>query len=157
MAKPVKQSRKGQTKGSATTNAVPDNLKAHTFKPGNPGGPGNPYVSKIAALKVALYEAVDTGDLHKIIRKHVKKAIEGDVASAHLILDRCFGKPKEFVELSVGFAGILAEVKSMAEAARMTEEVVVTSEPKILPETTNGHGSLNGNGQGAVGRAGKAV
>lgn len=107
-------------KGSQAATS-PNAVVGRPFQKGNPGGPGNPLGPKVMALKMAMYDAVGTKDLDKLIRTHLRKAIAGDVDSARLILDRCFGKPKETVELKVGFVGILAEVKSMADAARLTE------------------------------------
>ena len=61
------------------------------FLVGNPGGPGSPYVKKVAALRSALFAAVSARDLRAIIKKMVEEAKAGDVAAARLLLDRLLG------------------------------------------------------------------
>lgn len=124
--------------------ASPNAVIGTPFKVGNPGGPGNPFASKLMALKVAMYDAVGTADLEKLIKKHLRQGIAGNTDSARLILDRLLGKPKETIEVKVGVFGILAEVKTMAEAARLTmidvPAVPILPEPKVngKPSDRNG-------------------
>lgn len=88
---------------------------------GNPGGPGNPFAAQVQELRCAVFAEVGADNMRKIIKAHVELAIAGNVESARMIVDRCLGRPKETVEVKVGLFSILAEVKTMAEAARMTE------------------------------------
>ena len=63
------------------------------FAPGNPGGPGNPHYRKVAEYKKAMLAFVTIEDLGRIITTMKKKAEEGDVAAARLILQYTLGKP----------------------------------------------------------------
>lgn len=64
------------------------------------GGPGNPYVRQVAALRSALLNAVTPDDIDAVIRALIKKALEGDVPAIRELLDRVLGRPVEvdFVE-----------------------------------------------------------
>lgn len=62
------------------------------FKPGNPGGPGNPQIRKLAEYKKAIHQAVKLKDLKEVIQKLLELAKDGDVQAARLILERCLGK-----------------------------------------------------------------
>ncbi len=72
------------------------------FTRGNPGGPGNPYMQRVAAIRAALMEAVAAEDLRGIVRALIAKAKKGDVAAAHEVFDRIFGKAKQTVEQEGG-------------------------------------------------------
>lgn len=63
------------------------------FTKGCPGGPGNPYVRQVAQLKAALYEALSESDIAAVAQTMVKRAVEGDVAAARLVLEYAVGKP----------------------------------------------------------------
>jgi hypothetical protein len=68
------------------------------FAKGNPGGPGNPYVARVAALRAVMMEAVTESDLRKIVAALIEKAQAGDVVAARELFDRCLGKPTAAVE-----------------------------------------------------------
>ncbi len=63
------------------------------FRAGNRGGPGNPFARQIAQLRQALLNAVSEADLLEIIDMLKRKAKEGDVAAARLLLSYTIGKP----------------------------------------------------------------
>ncbi len=65
------------------------------FRAGNRGGPGNPFARQIARLRQALLNAVSEADLLEVIEMLKRKAKEGDVAAARLLLSYSIGKPVE--------------------------------------------------------------
>ncbi|MEX0655535.1 MAG: hypothetical protein WD151_15545 [Phycisphaeraceae bacterium] len=69
------------------------------FVKGNAGGPGNPHIQKVAKLKAVMLEAVTQKDLRAIVKVLIEKARAGDVTAAREVMDRCFGKPSQSVEL----------------------------------------------------------
>ncbi len=64
------------------------------FTKGNPGGPGNPYVRRVANIRSVLMSAVSDDDLRAIVSTLVEKAKAGDVMAAREVLDRMLGKAK---------------------------------------------------------------
>lgn len=65
------------------------------FTPGNPGGRGNPFAKRVAALRSALLDAVTPDDIAAAARALIAKAKSGDVPAIRELLDRCIGKPQE--------------------------------------------------------------
>lgn len=65
------------------------------FAPGNPGGPGNPFASKVGRLRSALFEAVTEDDIRQIAERLVKMAKDGDLAAIREVLLRTLGRPTE--------------------------------------------------------------
>ena len=63
------------------------------FLPGNPGGPGNPEAARVARLRAAVLEAVTPAQMRRLMKALIEKAINGDVAAARLVLERCIGTP----------------------------------------------------------------
>jgi hypothetical protein len=68
------------------------------FAPGNPGGPGNPYARQVAEYKKATLAVVSIERLQRILDAIAKKAEDGDVAAAKLILHYTLGKPTTSVD-----------------------------------------------------------
>ncbi len=68
------------------------------FCRGNPGGPGNPFARKTAALRQALLDTVTVEDLQAIVRQLLHKAKDGDVSAARLVLSYTIGKPDRAVD-----------------------------------------------------------
>lgn len=64
------------------------------FTKANPGGPGNPFARKVAALRKALLDSVSEQDLKDMIEALKRQALEGDKAAIKLILQYCVGKPE---------------------------------------------------------------
>ncbi len=91
------------------------------FVKGNKGGPGNPQIAQVARYKKAIWEAVSTEDVQRVIRAMVDKAInEGDVAAAKVVLERTAGKPPEDVENATGdfVDDIAARIRAAIAQAR---------------------------------------
>src|SRR5262249_742665 len=63
------------------------------FAPGNPGGPGNPFARKVAALRKAIVEAITEEDVKEIVVVLKQKAKEGSTAAIKLIFQYAIGKP----------------------------------------------------------------
>ena len=78
------------------------------FLPGNPGGPGNPYARRVAALRGAMLEAVTEEDMGAILAKLVELAKAGNVPAAKEVLDRCLGRTLE--------ADLLERLEQLEEA-----------------------------------------
>ena len=62
------------------------------FAQGNPGGPGNPYARRTAALRSALLDAVTEQDIRAVARALVKRAKAGEIPAIRELLDRLLGK-----------------------------------------------------------------
>src|SRR5271167_4274963 len=73
--------------------ASPERDENGHFRKGNRGGPGNPFARQIARLRKVLLEAVSEADLVEVIEMLKRKAKEGDVAAAKLLLSYSIGKP----------------------------------------------------------------
>lgn len=63
------------------------------FLKGNPGGPGNPEAARVARLRAAVLEAATPAQMKRLMQSLLQKAINGDVAAARLVLERCIGTP----------------------------------------------------------------
>ncbi|HEX8916277.1 MAG TPA: hypothetical protein VF796_28260 [Humisphaera sp.] len=79
------------------------------FAAGNPGGPGNPFAKRAAALKSAMYDAVTDGDVAAIVRGLVDRARAGETAAAREVLDRVLGRPLQGVALDARIGGVDAD------------------------------------------------
>jgi hypothetical protein len=88
------------TNGALHTPLAPSGDGGHDpvtgrFQPGNPGGRGNPFAKRVAALRSALLDAVTPEDIAAAVRALIDRAKAGDVAAIRELLDRCIGKPQE--------------------------------------------------------------
>jgi hypothetical protein len=63
------------------------------FAEGNEGGPGNPYVRQVAALRAQLLEAVTPEDLREVVEAIVAAAKGGNLGACKILLDRLLGPP----------------------------------------------------------------
>ncbi len=81
------------TETASTTGHAPDGR----FAKGNPGGPGNPFARRVAALRSALIQSVQAEDLIAIAKTLIEKARQGDTAAAKLVYQYVLGKPAETV------------------------------------------------------------
>jgi hypothetical protein len=63
------------------------------FAKGNPGGPGNPYPRRVAALRQALLNAVTEDDMSAITKAVIDEAKAGNIAAAKLLFQYVLGKP----------------------------------------------------------------
>src|ERR1043165_2305411 len=64
------------------------------FRKGNPGGPGNPFARKVAALRKALLDMVSEQDLREIVVLLKHKAQSGDLTAIRLLFQYCIGRPE---------------------------------------------------------------
>src|SRR5205814_4344296 len=60
---------------------------------GNPGGPGNPFARRVAALRKVIIDRLTEEDLLAITEALLAKAKEGSVSAAKLLLAYGIGKP----------------------------------------------------------------
>jgi hypothetical protein len=63
------------------------------FRKGNPGGPGNPFARKVAALRQALFDSVTMEEMIALNKVIYARALQGDMAAARLIYVYILGKP----------------------------------------------------------------
>jgi hypothetical protein len=68
------------------------------FVKGNPGGPGNPFARRLAALRKALCEAVTEADIQALAEQMLLQARYGDVAAVKLLFAYAIGKPADAVD-----------------------------------------------------------
>jgi len=68
------------------------------FAKGNPGGPGNPFARRTAALRRAFCEAVTEEDIWLLARQLLVKAREGDLTAAKVLFAYTIGKPVDAVD-----------------------------------------------------------
>ncbi|QNN24084.1 hypothetical protein HED60_18015 [Planctomycetales bacterium ZRK34] len=118
------------------------------FTRGNPGGPGNPYIRQVAALRAAVLEAVDAESLAAIVHALVEKAKAGDVVAAREIFDRCLGKPKQTLDLDVDVGPkaekCIDEMTDMELAEAMVKGGALDRLPPILRrKVENIYGSVD--------------
>ncbi|MEM7624800.1 MAG: hypothetical protein AAF333_04145 [Planctomycetota bacterium] len=102
------------------------------FTTGNAGGPGNPHAKKVAALRATLMKTVTHRDLQAIVKGLIERAKAGDVLAAREVLDRCFGKPRQGVDMDVGME--LATPPGPLDFAQMTDlQIAEVIEAADLP------------------------
>ena len=63
------------------------------FAKGHPGGPGNPFGRRVAALRTALLEEITDDDIQAVIRKLIEMSKSGNLQAAKLLLSYANGKP----------------------------------------------------------------
>ncbi|HZY84030.1 MAG TPA: hypothetical protein VFE78_04325 [Gemmataceae bacterium] len=68
------------------------------FGKGNAGGPGNPFARQVAALRRTLLASVTEEDVEAVARELVRRAKDGDLAAAKLLLSYTLGKPAAAVD-----------------------------------------------------------
>jgi hypothetical protein len=85
--------------GDAKPQAADGGRDAHgRFVTGNPGGPGNPFARRVAALRSALLASVAPEDIQAVACELVRQAREGNLAAARLLLSYTLGKPAPAVD-----------------------------------------------------------
>ncbi len=65
------------------------------FTKNNPGGPGNPYARKIAALRQSLIKHLGPRELYEIVRLLVGQAMCGNIESTKLLFQYVIGRAPE--------------------------------------------------------------
>jgi hypothetical protein len=71
---------------------VPADAKPQAAEGGR-GGPGNPFAGQVAALRKALLASVTAQDMAEVTQALVRRAKEGHVTAAKLLLAYTLGKP----------------------------------------------------------------
>lgn len=104
------------------------------FVKGWKGGPGNPYVRHVAAIRSVLMSAVSDDDLRAIVSTLVEKAKAGDVMAAREVLDRMLGKAKVAVAVEPEPQRTLEEIEAAMEAMfREHPELIALAEAAKVP------------------------
>src|SRR5262249_34704969 len=96
------------------------------FVRGNPGGPGNPFAHKVAALRKALINFVTVDDMKHVAFILKEKAMAGDLAAIKLLFQYVLGKPTETVNpdrLDIEEAKLQDEHFEMVEEPAMRAEL----------------------------------
>jgi len=68
-------------------------LATGRFSAANRFGRGNPFAARVQRLRAAFLEAVQPGDVKRIIRMMIALAVAGDVAAAIVVLRWALGSP----------------------------------------------------------------
>jgi len=107
-----------------STNGHNGRDNAGKFLPGNSGGPGNPFASRVGKLRSALISAVTEEDVQAVVKAIVTAAKSGDVAAAKLFFDRVLGKPvvDDVTELDESRNRVLEMLQSQPESASQVIE-----------------------------------
>src|SRR5205807_4370734 len=115
------------------------------FVKGNPGGPGNPFARKVAALRKALIGFVTVDDMKHVAFILKEKAMAGDLAAIKLLFQYCLGKPTETVDpdrLDIGEAKLqdehYAAIEEPAMLAEMYAGAAAAEEDEADEEDDNG-------------------
>lgn len=61
------------------------------FVEGNPGGPGSPYIQRVAEWRSAMAKAITPDDIERVVLKLVEAATAGHPWAVRAILDHCVG------------------------------------------------------------------
>lgn len=70
------------------------------FRPGTPGGPGNPHAKRVNQLRSALLAAANPDDVREVMATLIALAKGGDVAAIRELFDRLLGKPGLGIDLA---------------------------------------------------------
>ena len=69
-----------------------------TFRPGNKGGPGNPFARQVGLLRKKILETLGTKSFDRVLEAVIEKAEKGDIPAAKLLFQYALGKPGPTVE-----------------------------------------------------------
>jgi hypothetical protein len=83
--------------GSPSPNGANGRDAHGRFAKGNPGGPGNPFARRVAALRRALCETVTEDDVRAITCKLLQQARDGDPAAVRVLFAYAIGRPTDAV------------------------------------------------------------
>jgi hypothetical protein len=75
-----------------------DRSNGGQFRPGNLGGPGNPFARQVAALRKLVLTAITEDRMRQLIEMIFERAINGDMAAAKVLLQYSLGKPAAAVD-----------------------------------------------------------
>src|SRR5262249_26387145 len=68
------------------------------FTKGNPGGRGNPFNRRLAAMRQLFCRAISAREIHALARYLIGEAFAGDRAAASLVLAYLIGRPTKAVD-----------------------------------------------------------
>jgi hypothetical protein len=94
------------------------------FAKGNSGGPGNPLARQASKFRAAAMSAITPEHVAAIIRKATKKALEGDMKAARLVLERVLGRPGEEMQEIGALAIELPDLNTASDCLRATKVVL---------------------------------
>lgn len=103
------------------------------FTKGNRGGPGNPLAQRASEFRQAAMEAISPEHVAAILRKAAKKALEGDLRAARLVLERVLGKPSETLQQVSELALELPSLKTAEGCVRATDVILQAMCQGALP------------------------
>jgi hypothetical protein len=107
------------------------------FAKGNPGGPGNPYSRRVAALRQAMLNCVTEDDIKAITKAVIEEAAAGNMAAAKLIFQYVLGKPGPAADLDWD------EGRGMsAQGLGPSAEAVVSAVPSA-PKANGSNGNVD--------------
>ena len=69
------------------------------FTKGNKAAAGNPYTRKAAAMRKALYNAITSEDIKRIVTTLKEQAIAGDLKAIALLFERVLGTAQAGIDL----------------------------------------------------------
>jgi hypothetical protein len=105
------------------------------FTKGNPGGRGNPFARKVAALRAAFLKDLTRDDIKEIAATLKAQAKKGDVAAARLLLAYSLGKPDKAVDVDRLDADEWQVIRgNTATAAHKVRETVVGGPLSLFSE-----------------------
>jgi hypothetical protein len=119
------------------------------FAKGNPGGPGNPYPRRVAALKLALLNCVTEEDIVAIAKAVIEEAKAGNIPAAKLIFQYVLGKPGTAADLELPAPianGANGDVFERPAAPKANGANGNAAEPPAAPKA---NGSNGGKGAGS--------
>jgi hypothetical protein len=97
------------------------------FKKGWRGGPGNPYIRRIAALRAVIATAVAPDDMMEVMVALLEKAKAGEMAAIRELFDRTLGPAIPF--------DVLAKLEEL-------QEVISTKMPELRDKLQAALGEL---------------
>jgi len=107
-------------------------LVSGRFTAGNPGGPGNPYARRVAAMRTQLLDAVDSDGIAEVARAMLAAAKAGDTAAARLVLSYAVGPPLPAADPDRLDASELEALRSQPNMLDRIALDPLTSEPMSL-------------------------
>ena len=121
------------TEAAAQTPSAAGHEANGRFARGNPGGPGNPFARRVAALRKVIIDNVSEEDLPAITEALKAKAKGGNVAAAKLLLAYAIGKPASLPDPDRLDGHELAHFKEKVETVEQVQELAKEVELALTP------------------------
>lgn len=93
------------------------------FAAGNAGGPGR-RPGRSNEFRQAVEQAVSPDHVAAIMRRLVRKALEGDITASRLVLERMCGKPAESPTETRPPGATLPRLRTAADCAAATDRII---------------------------------